>query len=149
MHASISSQLKAITPPSYPSIQAETAEEKAASRQKSGFIELGPLASSYLRRLMSNKQSTDRTFGLYENDNTFFIGDKEVIIAVDDITVGITKYRGSQGLWELIMLKKPDDKLYDTDDLRKYKNILLETNALFLQGTNRVKSSGELNIRIS
>ena len=39
------------------------------------------------------------------------------------------------------MLKEPDDKLYGTDDLRKYKNILLETNALFLQGTNRVKSS--------
>ena len=40
------------------------------------------------------------------------------------------------------MLKEPDDKLYDTDDLRKYKNILLETNVLFLQGKNRVKSSG-------
>ena len=39
------------------------------------------------------------------------------------------------------MLKDPDDKLYNADDLRKYKNILLETNALFLHGTNRVKSS--------
>ena len=123
-------------------MQAETTEEDAASRQKSGLIELGPLASSYLKRSMSSKQSTDRTFGLYEKDNTFFIGDKAVTIAGDDITVGTTKYRGSQGLWELIMLKEPDDKLYDTDNLRKCKNILLETNALFLQGTNRVKSSG-------
>ena len=31
--ASISSQLKAITPPSYPSIEAETAEKEVASRQ--------------------------------------------------------------------------------------------------------------------
>ena len=128
--ASISSQLKAITPPSYPSIQAETAKEEAASRQKSGLIELGPLASSYLKRSMSNKQSTDRTFGLYEIDNIFFIGDKAVTIAGDDITVRTTKYQGTQGLWELIMLKEPDDKLYDTDDLQKYKNILMETNAV-------------------
>ena len=140
--ASISSQLKAITPSIYPSIQAETAEEEAASRQKLGLIELGPLASSYLKRSVSNKQSTDRTFGLYEKDNTFFIGDKAVTIAGDDITFGTTKYRGTQGLWELIMLREPDDKLYDTDDLRKYKNILLEINALFIQGTNRVKFSG-------
>ena len=79
--AAISSQLKAITPPSYPSILAETAEEEAASRQQSGLIELGPLASSYLKRSMSNKQSTDRTCGLYEKDNTFFIGDKAVTIS--------------------------------------------------------------------
>ena len=149
MPASILLQLKAITPPSFPSIQAETAEEEAASRQKSGLIELGPLASSYLRRSMSNKQSTDKTFGFYEKDNKFFIGDKEVTMEGDDITVGTTKYRSTQGLWELIMLKVPDDKLYDTDVLRKYKSILLETNALFLQGTNKVKSSGKLRIRIS
>ena len=37
------------------------------------------------------------------------------------------------------MLKEPDEKAYDMDDLQKYTNILLETNALFVQGTNRVK----------
>ena len=92
MPASISSQLKAITHLNYPSIQAELSGEETAARQKQGLIELEPLAARYLKRSMSNKQSTDRTFGLYERDNIFFIGDKEVTIAGDDISVGTTKY---------------------------------------------------------
>ena len=89
-----------------------------------------------------NKHSTNITFGLYENDDKFFIGNKEVTPAGDDIIVGTTKYRGTPGLWELIMSKNPDDKLYDSEDKQNYKNILLEINAIINPETGRVRSSG-------
>ena len=98
---SISSQLKALTLSNYPSIQTELDEFEAAVEQHS-LIELGEIATKYLKSAM-NKQSTDRTFGLYEDDDKFFIGNKEVTIAGDDIIVGTTKCRGTPGLWELIM----------------------------------------------
>ena len=138
--ASISSQLKALTLPNYSSIQAEPDEFEDAVEQHR-LIELGEIATKYLKSAM-NKQSTDRTFGLYENDDKFFIGNEEVTIAGDDIIVGTTKYRGTSGLWELIMSKNPDDKLYNSEDKQNYKNILLETNAIINPATNRVRSSG-------
>ena len=140
MPTSISTQLKALTLPNYPSIQAEPEGfEDAVEEHK--LIELGEIATKYLKSAM-NKQSTDRTFGFYENDNKFFIGNKEVTIAGDDIIVGTTKYRGTPELWKLIMSKNPDNKLYDSEDKQNYKNILLKINAIINPETGRVRSSG-------
>ena len=140
MPTSISSQLKALTLPNYSSIQAELEEFEDAVEQPR-LIELGEIATKYLKSAM-NKQSTDKTFGLYENDDKFFIGNKEVTLAGDDIIVRTTKYRGTPGLWELMMSKNLDDKLYDSEDKQNYKNILLETNSIINPKTVRVRSSG-------
>ena len=66
---SISSHLKALTLPNYSSIQAEPDEFEDAV-EKHRLIELGEIANQYLK-LAINKQSTDRKFGLYENDASF------------------------------------------------------------------------------
>ena len=135
---SISTQLKALTVPNYPSIQADA----------EGIIALGEIATRYMKSAVS-KESTDRTFGLYERDNKFFIGTSEVTIEGDDIIVGTTKYRGTPGLWELIMSKNPNDKLYDAEDKQNYENILIETNAMVNPETGKVRSSaGEKYKRI-
>src|SRR5436190_21695020 len=61
----------------------------------------------------------------YDN-MAYKIGNKVVEINNNDIIIGDTPYKGTQGLWELITLKEP--KEYTQDDLDTYKNILLQTN---------------------
>jgi len=133
--ASLSSQLKAIQFPGYPSIQAETDEVP-----KESLIEIGPIAVEYLRT-MTSKTLTDKTFGLHDNNGAFYIGDSEVTISGDDIIVGETTFNGTPGLWELITSKNPDSEIYTLQDIESYKTILLSTNAIINPETGKVRSS--------
>ena len=47
----------------------------------------------------------------------------------DNIIVDGVRYIGTPGLYELIFKKMPDDDEYTEDDMRKYKNMLITTNA--------------------
>jgi len=111
-----------------------------AAEPKESLIELGPLATEYLRS-MASKTLTDKTFGLHDKNGAFFIGDSEVKITGDDIIVGESKFDGTPGFWELITSKSPDSDIYTTDDLDKYATILLNTNAIVNPETGKVKSS--------
>lgn len=134
------SQLHAIQFPHYRSIQAaETDDDDDAAPKERSLI--GPIAAQYLTS-MASKVSTDKTFGLHAKTGDFYIGDSNVTIAGDDIIIGSDTYYGTEGLWELITSKKPKD--YNSEDLDKYRNILLKTNAIINQETGKVKaSSGE------
>ena len=133
--ASLSSQLKAIQFPLYPSILAE--DDKIP---KESAIELGPIATEYMRS-MASKTLTDKTFGLHDKNGAFYIGDSEVTIFGDDIIVGETKFNGTPGLWELITSKNPDSGIYTLEDKDAYKIILLKTNAIVNPETGKVRSS--------
>jgi hypothetical protein len=129
--------LAAIMPPTpfainYPSIQAEEPRES--------MMELGPIATQYLRS-MASKTLTDKTFGLHDRNGGFYIGDSEVTIAGDDIIVGETQFNGTPGLWELITSKSPDSEVYTTQDIDTYTTILLNTNAIVNPETGKVRSS--------
>ena len=69
--ASLASTLKPIHFPQYPSIEAF---DDAASTEST--IELGELATEYLKQYASNKKSVDTTFGINSKDGDFYIGDK-------------------------------------------------------------------------
>jgi len=45
-----------------------------------------------------------------------------------DITIKENEIRGSEGLWDLLTRKNVNKEHVSSDDLRKYKNILLLTN---------------------
>lgn len=123
--ASISSSLKAIQLPQYKSIEAyEDPVEDVRT------LELGDLATKYLHKYAANKKSTDTTFGLNSKDGVFRIGDTPVSIQNDDITVGEKTYAGTPGLWELLTMAKPNDSIYDGNDLSDYAEILDFTNAM-------------------
>lgn len=122
----------AITLPHYPSIQAEEPRES--------LIELGPIATEYLRS-MASKTQTDKTFGLHDENGAFYIGDSEVTITGDDIIIGETKFDGTPGLWELITSKNPDSEIYTSQDIDVYTSILLNTNAIVNPETGKVRSS--------
>ena len=74
-----------------------------------------------------------------ENKGKFFMGDKEINFENDDVIVGEEKYKGTKGLWDLIVSKDPQD--FTDEDVLQYKDLLLETNAIKQKGSNKPKSS--------
>ena len=73
---------KAVALAKYPSIKAE--EEGDVS--DTSILYLGEIASHYLRQFAS-KEDVDKTFGLYDKDGVFYIGDSPVEIVDDNITI--------------------------------------------------------------
>ena len=116
---------KAVELAKYPSIKAE--EEGDVS--DTSILYLGEIASHYLRHFAS-KEGVDKTFGLYDKDGVFYIGDSPVEIVDDDITVKGKEYEGTPGLWELLIMKSPNNTIYTTEDLANYAKILHDTSAM-------------------
>lgn len=119
------SELKKITFPAFPSIEAFQPEEE----EDTGTQFIGPIAQEYLRKF-ATKSESDRTYGLYDKDGNFHIGNKPVVIVDDNIIVDGEEYQGTPGLWELIIAKNPDDQIYTDQDYENYAKIMIETNAL-------------------
>ena len=72
-----------------------------------------------------------------------------------DITIKENEFRGSEGLWELFTRKRVNKEHETSEDLRKYKKILLLTNPQ-LEGyqpggftVSRGKKSAKLSPRFS
>ena len=89
-----------------------------------------PISSAlnyYLNDL--DKSKVDPYYGIYEKDGVYMMGNK-VITAdeYDNIRVDNTSFKGSKGLWRLIMMKKPE--IYEDEDLRDYKELIERTNVL-------------------
>lgn len=123
--STLSTQLKAITFPQYPSIEAY--QEPIESIRT---LELGDLATKYLQQYASNKKAVDITFGIYSKDGQFFIGKTPITIQGDDVTVGDETYVGTPGLWELLTLSNPDKTIYNDQDFLNYAYILDKTDAI-------------------
>src|SRR5688572_26781503 len=135
--ASISSSLKAMQFPQYPSIEAyEDPVEDVRT------LELGEIATAYLQQYASNKKVTDTTFGLHAKDGFFYIGTEPVTIEGDSMTVKGKTYVGTPGLWELMTLKKPNESIIGGNDRDEYDEILVSSGALFTKkNPNKPKSS--------
>ena len=81
----------------------------------------------------------DTTFGIYlGKDGYYRMGrqrdgtenTKTLTIASDNIMVDGEKFKGTPGLWELIMQIEPDPRKYTEQDMDEYKNLLIKTNAM-------------------
>lgn len=118
---------KAIELPKYPSIKAY--DDNTAEEQQTKVLYFGEVASEYLRQFASN-QKTDKTFGIYDKDGTFYIGNKPIEIKENNITVGSKEYQGTPGLWELLVMSNPDKNVFTSEDYDNYANILIDTNAI-------------------
>ena len=76
-----------------------------------------------------SKSKLDQYFGVYKDNNIYMMGDKEIV--VDDrnnifLDNGAFSFKGTKGLWNLIMVKSP--VLYDKEDLDNYKESLDRPN---------------------
>jgi len=65
-----------------------------------------------------------------DKDGIMMLGSKKFDIdSSDHIIIDGVRYAGTPGLYELIFKRVPDYDVYTEDDKRKYKSILLATNA--------------------
>ena len=108
---------EAITFPAYPSI--EMTKEEITS--------LGPIATNALMGLAS-KKGVDRVFGLKVKNKDFKIGDKKIKIKDDNIIIDGVEYKGTPGLWELIISDDPQN--FTVGDFDNYGELLINTNAI-------------------
>lgn len=117
---------KAISFPKYPSIQAYD----DADAPDTGILYLGDIATQYLRQF-ALMQKTNKSYGIYDKDGQFYIGNTPVEINDNNIKIGAHKeYRGTPGLWELLVMDKPDQDIISSEDLRNYSEILIKTSAI-------------------
>ena len=119
--------LPAITFPAFPSIRA--AHDDDDESQGKEPTNIGSIAGKYLMKFAS-KDGVDKTFGLYDKDGAFYMGDKQVLISGNNLIVNDKEYQGTPGLWELITSKTPDSEIFTDGDYEQYQNILVETNAM-------------------
>ena len=117
--------LPAITFPAFPSIRADDDDESQGEEPPN----IGSIAGKYLMKFAS-KDGVDKTFGLYDKDGAFYMGDKQVLISGNNLIVNDKEYQGTPGLWELITSKTPDREIITDGDYEQYQNILVETNAM-------------------
>ena len=75
------------------------------------------------------KKNLDKYYGIQKDGDKLMMGDKEVNIDEDsNISVGNTTYRGTPGLWSLIMLTSP--KEYTDEDFENYRDLAKKTNVM-------------------
>ena len=126
--------LKAAIPP-LPSILGDlSGEAELASMESLSDYDdeppemLGKIAESYLRKFAT--KDADKTYSIYDKSGSFFIGDAKVGVIDNNIIVGDKEYQGTPGLWELIVMNKPDNEIYTQEDYENYADIMINSNAL-------------------
>ena len=112
----------------FPQLQAIASPPEDEDLDTSGLY-IGEIAERYLRHFAS-KQEVDKTFGLYNKDGKFYIGDSPIEINDDNITVKGKEYQGTPGLWELLVMRDPDENVYTDEDKSNYAEILDKTSAM-------------------
>ena len=88
-------------------------------------LDLGEIAEEYLK-----DPNRDTTFGIRNVEGLYYIGNKQATIVNNNIIVGDEKFKGTRGLWELLMVKKPDTYYFDDNDYDEYAKLMVKTNAL-------------------
>ena len=81
-------------------------------------------------RKFATVSGADKTFGLRDKAGKFSIENKEAKIKENNISVGYKEYAGTPGLWELIVARSPDDKIFTNGDYDRCAEIMHSTNAL-------------------
>ena len=61
-------------------------------------------------RKFATVSGADKTFGLRDKDCKFYIGNMKAKLKENNIIVSDKEYAGTPGLWELIVVRSPDDK---------------------------------------
>ena len=72
------------------------------------------IAEQYLRQF-APVSGTDKTFGLRDRNGKFYTGKEEAKIMEMNITGGHKEYVATPGLWELIVARTLDDKMFFND----------------------------------
>ena len=115
-----------ITFPQFPSIAAYDDDDDSEEEED---VFIGDIADQYLRKF-ATVSGADKTFGLRDKDGKFYIWNKEAEIKANNIIVSDKTYTGTPRLWELIVARSPDNKIFTNGDYDNYAEIMHSTNAL-------------------
>ena len=106
-------------------------EEKIPSASKteemSSDHELGPLENAYRNRYTSRADDIDTSIVInFLSNGEAYIASTRITIEDDDIIIYNEVYRGTLGLWSLIIERKKENLQgkYDENDLIEYEGIL-------------------------
>ena len=104
-----------------------TSEIKNLKEQPKNEKPISEALDYYLNRF--DKEKLDQYFGIYEKNGIYMMGDTEIKVDEhDNIHVNEASFKGTRGLWRLIMMKSP--KVYEPEDLRDYQELIMRTNVL-------------------
>ena len=87
----------------------------------------GHTASTYLKKALT--EGNESVTGVRYEGPDMMIGDKKIELRGSDLKIEDQTYKGTPGLWSLITERKP--KGYTDEDLGNYRDIMIETNALY------------------
>ena len=93
--------------------------------EKEKPLDFGEIAEEYL-----NRPDPDKTYGIYKKEGLYYIGNKQATIAGNNIMIDDEIFKGTPGLWELLLSKRPNDNIYTRKGYDKYAKLMLKTNAL-------------------
>ena len=79
----------------------------------------------------NDKKKLDQYYGIQLDGDQLMMGDKEVTVDEDsNIIVDNKTYKGTTGLWSLIMLTAPKGNSYTNDDLANYRDLAQRTDVM-------------------
>ena len=102
-----------------------TGEEEEEEECEEDEVLVGEIAYEFL-----NKPFSYKTFGIRKEKGHHYIGDKHVFVDNNGIIISKNgeRFKGTPGLWELIMSKIP--KNFTDKDYDDYEDLMIMTNAL-------------------
>jgi len=68
-------------------------------------------------------------YGQKDKNGQFYLGNALVGIDANDLPINDKRYRGTQGLWQLITMKDPEPKFPTKKDEKNYGEIMVEADA--------------------
>ena len=76
------------------------------------------------------KGRLDKYFGIKEDKGNYYLGDREIQVIDNNIHVDNREFKGTTGLWALIMENTPNMGNIPDEDLKNYANLMEITNAM-------------------
>jgi len=71
-------------------------------------MNVGLIAGKYLTKLIGKKKKADETFGPIGETGNLRLGDAEFKTDGNDMIINGKRYKGTEGLWELVTIKKQE-----------------------------------------
>jgi len=82
----------------------------------------GTVAGPYLMPSAYKRRFIDTQYDSRKDDDIFMIGDSKTMVDTDgDITIKERVFKGSKGMWELLMRKNVNKESMTKYDLKTYK----------------------------